>query len=182
MIGDYIMDWKTAWETIPTIVISTSVITAALAAIVNVIIALMNNRKLKIIENTKKMTEIQKYRYTNLFELIKGWHSYDSIYSGETSEQIIANRLLNAPLDDIGRFNIARPLLNPRYINELDEIANEVNLLMAELLKYETFDGKHFDGFDEAHQNYMKCGTRFEKALKIAVNEQLKELLLQDEH
>jgi hypothetical protein len=76
------MDWQKAWEALPVTIISASVIAAALAAIFNVIIALINNQRLKSIEKDKKMTDIQKYRYTNLYELIKTWHNYDAKTTG----------------------------------------------------------------------------------------------------
>ncbi|MCL2500394.1 MAG: hypothetical protein FWE90_08665 [Defluviitaleaceae bacterium] len=176
------MDWQSAWEGLPTVIISTAVIAAAIAAIFNLIINLINNNRLKSIEKSKKMTEIQKYRYTNLYELVKGWNEHSTKVNGDTPGQIAANRLINMPLDNIGRYDIARPLLNPIYVDDFDKMVANVNSLLHKLIDLETVNGKHLDGFDEARKEYFDYGSKFGDALKKTIYDQLKELLLHDEN
>lgn len=44
--------------------------------------------RIKIIEQQKNMTEIERYRYVHLYEILLNWHNYDSDIEGETPEEI----------------------------------------------------------------------------------------------
>ena len=173
--------WKTAWESIPTVVINATLIAAVFGAITNFIIALINNHRLRAIEKEKKMSEIQKYRYTNLFELVKQWNQYETENKGETAGQIAINRLINIPMDSIERYNIAKPLINPKHIDKLDEQAKKIHELLGKVVVLETEDGKKLDGFHEMLKLYSDYGFAFSDKLKKIIYDQLKELLLQDE-
>jgi len=169
------------WENISPVLISVGVISAALAAIANVVVSVMNNRRLKAIEKDKRMTEIQKYRYTNLYNIVKNWEAYSTKFEGETAGEIALHRLVNMPLDNISRYDIIKPLLNPIYILVLDEVADEIHHLLGKLVELETEDGEHLEDFNDVRHKYNNAGEKFRKMLRNAIYEQLKELLLQDE-
>ena len=68
----------------------------------------------------KQVNEIDKYRYSRLYELVINWHKYDSKVDGTTAEEIAFYRLLNLFMDDFGRYEIAKPLLDKDYIENLE--------------------------------------------------------------
>lgn len=173
------MNWEAAWDGLPTTIISASVIAAAISGIINSIITLMNNKRLKSIEHEKKMTDIQKYRYTNLYDLVKHWNDYlTKVDVDATLDQITSIRFLNSPLENINRYSIARPLLHPKYFSELDELVSETD---RQFRNYMDSKGKKHDERDAATRAYGAHASNFEEKLKNAINEQLSELLEQDE-
>ena len=70
-------------EFFTTVILTAAVFAALVTSIANIIISLMNNWRLKKIEKQKQMNEIDKYRYSRLYELILNWHKYDSARSEE---------------------------------------------------------------------------------------------------
>lgn len=175
------MEWKDSWDSLPSVIFNASVLAAAIASIFNFIVASVNNRRLKKIEESKKLTSIQQYRYTNLYELIKHWHEYDSKFEEDTVGKMAANRLMNMGLDNIGRYEIAKPLIHPQYTPALDDMVETINSSLKKLIAQETSDGKRLEKFDIAFDEYTQISMEFEKALKHAINKQLKEFLLLDE-
>ena len=106
-------------EFFTTVILTAAVFAALVTSIANIIISLMNNWRLKKIEKQKQMNEIDKYRYSRLYELILNWHKYDSAQRGDTAEEIAFYRLLNLFMDDSGRYEIAKPLLDKTDIEPL---------------------------------------------------------------
>ncbi len=164
-------------EIINTVILTATVFAALITSIVNIIISLMNNHRLKKIEKQKQMNEIDKYRYSRLYELILNWHKYDSSKTGETAEEIAFYRLLNLFMDDSGRYEIARPLLDECYKKDLDVKKIEGEKLLSELVSAEAPDGTHSDEFSTIKQRYFDIAKEFNEMLKAAINSQLEELL-----
>jgi hypothetical protein len=160
------------------IIISVGVVAAVIGAIANVIVALMNNRRLKRIEKDKKMSEIQRYRYTQLYEIIKHWYDYGTDVKGESTEKIASARLINTPLDHKGRWDISKPLLNPKFTNGIDETTHEVDELLLQFVK--SLDENKEDK-DKARKDFSNCGEKLGRMLRNAINSQLQELLLIDD-
>jgi hypothetical protein len=174
---------ENASNTILPVIISVGVVAAAIAAIANVIVALMNNKRLKGIEKDKKMTEIQKYRYTQLYEIIKHWYDFDTdIDVAEKSEGEIASiRLMHKPLDHKGRWDIVKPLLNPKFTNGIDDMVEKVDELLLKFVKLSKEKEEKEEIVDNARWDYSSCGEKFGKMIRNAINNQLQELLLIDE-
>ena len=103
-----------------TVILTTTVFAALITSIANIIISLINSYRLKHIEEQKKLNEIDKYRYSRLHEILINWHKYDSEIKGETDSEIAFYRLLNQFMDDLGRYEIAKPLLDAGYTEELE--------------------------------------------------------------
>jgi tRNA A37 N6-isopentenylltransferase MiaA len=60
--------------------LSAAVCAAAIAAITNLIVSINNNIRLNNLERIKKMNEIDKYRYSRLYELLMDFYkSFNSI-------------------------------------------------------------------------------------------------------
>ena len=68
-----------------TVILTATVFAAFITSIANIIISLINSYRLKQIESQKKINEIDKYRYSRLYELIINWHKYDSEIKGGNS-------------------------------------------------------------------------------------------------
>jgi len=130
-------------EFFTTVILTAAVFAALVTSIANIIISLMNNWRLKKIEKQKQMNEIDKHRYSRLYELILNWHKYDSAQRGDTAEEIAFYRLLNLFMDDSGRYEIAKPLLDKCYIEELEVKKTEGEKLLNDLVGAELPDGTH---------------------------------------
>ncbi len=163
---------------INTALLTATVFAALISSIANIIISIMNNHRLKRIEKEKQLNDIDKYRYSRLYELLLNWHTYDSEYSGDTAGEIAFNRMLNLFLDDSGRYSIARALLDKKYTIILDAKKDECNHLLSLLVESETVDGKHTEQFLSRRDDYFTAGSAFDDLLKDAINTQLETLLL----
>lgn len=159
-------------EIFSTVVLTATVFAALITSIANIIISLVNNHRLKKMEKQKKINEIDKYRYSRLYELILNWHKYDSDLQGETEGEIAFYRLFNLFLDDLGRYDIAKPLLDKCYTEKLEVKKLEGEKCLHNLVEKEASDGTHSEEFPT-----IKIGREFDKMLKTAINSQLEELL-----
>lgn len=160
-----------------TVILTTGVFAALVTSIANIIISLINNNRLKKIESQKHINEIDKYRYSRLYEFILNWHKYDSTPKGENSSEIAFYRLFNLFLDDSGRYEIIKPLLDKVYIDKLEIKKKECEKLLNALIEAETPDGTHSEDFPIIKQNYFNNGEEFSKILKETINCQLDILL-----
>jgi len=162
---------------INTVILTAAVFAALISSVANIVISLMNNHRLKKIEKQKQMNEIDKYRYSRLYDLIINWHKYDSVINGETAEEIAFYRMLNLFIDDSGRYEMAKPLLDKRYIKALEIKKAEGEQLLGKLVDAEAPDGTHTKEFPKIKEQYFKAGSEFSKLLKSTINRQLECLL-----
>ncbi len=160
-----------------TVILTTTVFAALITSIANIIISLINSYRLKNIEEQKKINEIDKYRYSRLHELLMNWHQYDSEIKGETDGEIAFYKRLNLFMDDLGRYEIAKPLLDSCYIEELENKRVECENLLNDLVEAEAPDGTHTNDFPIIKEKYFAGGKEFSKLLKNAINSQLESLL-----
>ena len=160
-----------------TVILTTTVFAALITSIANIIISLINSYRLKHIEEQKKLNEIDKYRYSRLHEILINWHKYDSEIKGETDSEIAFYRLLNQFMDDLGRYEIAKPLLDAGYTEELENKKIECENLLNNLVEAEAPDGTHTKDFPIIREKYFASGQEFSKLLKNAINSQLESLL-----
>lgn len=105
------------------------------------------------------------------------WHKYDSEIKGETDSEIAFYRLLNQFMDDLGRYEIAKPLLDAGYTEELENKKIECENLLNNLVEAEAPDGTHTKDFPIIREKYFASGQEFSKLLKNAINSQLESLL-----
>lgn len=157
-------------------VILTAVVFAAIVtSVTNLIICIANGQRLKKIEKQKQQNEIDKYRYTRLYELILNWHKFDSEFSGESVSEITANRLINSFLDNTGRYEIAKPLLDDLYKKDLD-----IKLQRGQEELTKLINASKSADYSAVFSDYVKISSEFSDALKGAINKQLELLLLQN--
>ena len=161
-----------------TVVLTTTVFAAFITAITNIIISLMNSYRLKHIEIQKKINEIDKYRYCRLYELVANWHKYDSEIKEKSVDKIAFYKLFNLFMDDLGRYEIAKPLLDKCYIDKLEKQKIECQYLLNDLIEAETPDGTHSKDFPIIKEKYFASGMEFSELLKNAINNQLESLLI----
>ncbi len=159
------------------VVFTAAVFAALVTSIANIIISLINGQRLKNIEMQKQLNEIDKYRYSRLYELVLNWHQYDSDTKEETASEIAFYKLLNLFLDDSGRYDIAKPLLDESYVENLEIQKVKCEEMLNVLIEEETQDGTHTKQFPIIRQEYFSLGEQFSKMLKEAINSQLEELL-----
>lgn len=166
--------------TISAELLTATVFASIISSIISIIIAIINNIHVKRIERSKYHDEINKYRYSRLYELILNWHSYGTPIEskGKTPGQIASDRLLNLFLDNRGRYIIARPLLDKQYLQKLDDLELECNELLIQLIHNEDASGHHTPEFSVIMDSYHKSSGVFDTLLRNTINEQLEELLL----
>lgn len=164
-------------EILSTVIFTATVFAAFITSVVNIIISVMNNWRLKKLEKTRQINEIHKYRYSRLYELILNWHDYDSASRGETAEEIAFYKLLNLFMDDTRRYEIIKPLLDEYYKKELDVKKIEGEKLLNDLIGAESLDGTHSKEFPIIKQRYFEIAKEFDEMLKRVINCQLEELL-----
>ena len=156
-------------------VLTAAVFAAIVTSVTNLIISIANGHRLKKIEKQKQQNEIDKYRYTRLYELIFNWHKFDSEFSGESASEIATNRLVNSFLDNIGRYEIAKPLLDDLYKKDLD-----IKLQRGQEELTKLIDASKSTDYSAVFSDYVKISSEFSDALKGAINKQLEILLLQN--
>lgn len=164
-------------NTVKPALLTATVFAAIISSIVNIIISILNNRRLKQIELKKYMSEIDKYRYTMLYDLILHWHDHESPYSGETASEIASLRLINLFLDTKGRYDLAKPLLDPEYLLKLDALETKGDSALLALIEAEMPDGTHTPDFPQHRETYNSISIEFDTVLKQTIYDQLSRLL-----
>ncbi len=167
------------WEILPTALISTAVFAAAIAAIANVVIAVLSNHRLKMIEKKHKMDEIEKYRYTHLYDIILNWHSYDTkIESENKSVNTIASiNLFNRILDNKGRYNLVKPLVSSKYTDNKRKIESIIDKGDNITLQYVLATNENTNDTRNIMKELADCSRELEKELRKMINQQLEELI-----
>lgn len=170
-----------------TIILSSAVFAALVSSLTNLVISLISNRRLRIIENQKKRSEIDKYRYIQLYEMLLNWDQYTTIKmpkniqdgnnESEYMEFIRNTReyILNVFIDDKNRYDIINPLLSEKYKKELDILKEEGEDLLCSIK-----DCENQDEYFVLEQKYARITERFSGKLKNVINQQLQELLIID--
>ena len=159
------------------VILTATVFAAFITSIANIIISLINSYRLKQIEAQKNINEIDKYRYSRLYELIVNWHKYDSEIKGKTDSEMASYRLLHLFLDDLGRYEIAKPLLDECYTEELEPLKTKCENLLKELIDLTTSESSCIENAEIIKENYFFDGEKFSKLLKNSINNQLESLL-----
>ena len=145
------------------IVLTAGVFAALITSVANIVISIFNNSRLKTIEKNKQMTEIEKYRYSRLYELILNWSDYNSEWKGKTTQE----------------YDISRPLLDNKYISELDKLQTNGENLLKQLLEVGRDQSKS-EIYDQMYKQYIDNGYKFCILLKDTINQQLSDLLSKD--
>lgn len=162
---------------INTVILTAAVFAALISSIANIVISLINNHRLKSIEKEKRLNDIDKYRYSRLYDLVVRWHEYDSEYTGQTASEIAHNRLVNMFLDDTGRYDLAKPLLDKSYIEDLEKKKEDGNKLLEQLVSALTSNNSRSEDISNIKERYFDAGKEFSASLKSAINDQLATLL-----
>lgn len=121
------MNWET---TIMPVIISTAVCAAAVAAIANVIVAIMNNTRLKIIENDKYSAELTHYRLEKLYIILEEIISIPKPISEiiiYTTEQVTSDYTYYKLVNE--KYLIVKPFLENDFYEKLDLINTKINEL-----------------------------------------------------
>ena len=164
-------------EILSTEILTATVFAAVITSIANIVISIINNYQLKKLEKDNRLNAIDTYRYSRLYELILKWHEYDTPWKAKTPEKIASERMINLLLDDSGRYELARPLLNHRYVKKLDSLLEEGKALLEDLLSAEEKKITDSQKFVTVRELYFQKSIEFSNKLKSSINEQLEELL-----
>ena len=115
-----------------------------LGVVVALLVSILSFYQSGRVEKEKKMNEIDKYRYTNLCELLQNWDKYDR----ESNKQDEKDEKLSIPdlavisiKDDFfgcwKRYDVAKPFLDAEYKSELDDYFHKGRDLLFDILMNE---------------------------------------------
>ena len=169
-------------------IISSAIVTGAffvalISSVVNVVISIINYHHINRMEQQKTLNEIDKYRYTKLYELVLNWRNgkndkHPNNGSKVTDSALVA--LIKIFLEDNGRYDIAKPLLDYKYVETLDKIKEKVDdgyKLFVKKMKDNEAIGISTISYDGDVEAYFDIAMVFSEELKNAINKQLEELL-----
>ena len=119
--------------------LTSAVVASLVTSITNIVIAVFNNRRLKLLEKEKRKNELNIYRYTHLFDLLLKLDSYNTPFEteGRTVSQIASERLINGYIDSHKKFDLLSPLLDEKYKTHIVELNSCAEYQLKELFKME---------------------------------------------
>jgi len=154
--------------------LSAAVIAAAVGAIANVIISIINNRRLKLLEKDKKATELQRFRYTELCGFVKAW-----LTPKDRAPEIDLNVIFrNELIANIGRYKSIRFLLDKEFKDILDPMLVEAECLLNALIPL--VKNMNSSDYKETCIKISAISTKFTSDLHAQVCHQLEKLLLEE--
>lgn len=166
------------------VILTSVVIGSAITSITNIIILIINNYRLKNVENKRVKNEINTYRYTKLYEISIHWIEMNTKIDthNKTISEIANDRLVNGFIDDYRKFEIIAPLLDNRYREKLTDIStNGLNYLNMLIEVENALDDKEDERLRNQHRDlfceFKKISVQFTTELKSALQKQLDELL-----
>lgn len=160
-------------------ILSATVFASMITSVVNVIISLLNNYRLKSIEARKRRNEIDKYRYIQLYEILKNWEGHKlRLDKGEELDDkkllyATEEALLEAINNNSFRYVVIRPLLDTKYIDDLDRQASELSDLQIKL----DMEKIALNEYQVLQNKYLDVGGKFSEMLRDSVNSQLRDLM-----
>ena len=80
-------------------------------------------------------------------------------------------------MDDLGRYEIAKPLLDECYTEDLEPLKIKCENLLKELIDLTTSESSCTENAEIIKENYFFDGEEFSKLLKNTINNQLESLL-----
>lgn len=165
-------------------ILTSTVFAALLTSAVNVILTLINNRKLKNFENDKHKNELISYRYTQLFSILLKWNEYTSPCetNGKSISEIASDKLVNGFIDNSNRLKLIIPLLDSCYKKRLEIVQKKGNDLLMQLIDLENqmdinLDGKLLEEHKTVFNDFKKSALDFSDEMNCVINEQLEILL-----
>ncbi|MGN0261933.1 MAG: hypothetical protein ACI4B9_03690 [Eggerthellaceae bacterium] len=118
-------------------VLTSAVVAAVFASVANIVIALYNAHRIKILERIKRQNELGDYRYEQLFNILLRWQEFD--FPKEPCDdpfELAKIRVFNSLFENDRRFSIVSPLLDDIYKQEVrskQEVATELYKKMMTL-------------------------------------------------
>lgn len=162
------------------IVLTSTVIASLVTYVINIIIAIMNNHRLKIIENDKRANELTTFRYTQLYEMLLKWDDFTSPINNKpitNVDRYVSDRLVNDYIDDQRRLQIISPLLDDVYMENLSALNDNANSLLNELIKIEKID--MYSKNEKLKAQHQELISQLRKAVVAFDNELMRTIYLQ---
>lgn len=159
---------------IDNVILTATVVAALLSSIANIAISIINNNRLKKIEKNKQLNEFDKYRFDMLYQLVLNWYNYDSEDQGDNNDEIMINRYFFLFTDSSKRYELAKPLLDKKFVEQLEPRYNEGNNILTDMLNS---DNTANDNLIALKIQLVRVGQEFSGLLRNAVYSQLEILL-----
>lgn len=165
------------------ILLSSAVFAALITSITNLIISLINNRRLKKLEKKKSKSEINQYRYSRLYEVLLNLEKYESELTSEPEKKINNYQIYNRISDNIRKYLVFRSLLDEQFTTILDsekEIGEDLLSALSHAEIYErggTLKNSHPPDIFNLKCKCFDWTVNFSELLIATINDQLKILL-----
>lgn len=164
---------KNEIDLLNSVVLTAGVFAAFITSLANIIITLFNNHRLNVIEKKKEMQEMDKYRYSHLYDLLLNWQKYDFPTEGDDAAY---DKVINRFMGDTNRYELAKPLMDQVYIDRLEPKQIEGKEILDRMIRNATFNESEEEFYD-LQSDYVRIGEEFSNMLKREINNQLVELL-----
>lgn len=168
--GVYILNWQTFFP----VLLSVGVVSAAIAAIANVIVTLLNNTRLKALEKDKRISELIQYRYVKLYGILEEICQLEAL-SYDISDEHIKETIHNVE----NRFGVikkkcdlAKPLIQDSYIVKLN-----ANLAKEQALSQHVIEHVYTNASNFGIRDLLMIRAETESLLVEAIQNQLASLL-----
>lgn len=161
------------WSEIFPVFLSTAVIAAALAAIANIIVTLLNNSRLKSIEKDKHINELVYYRYTKLYN----YHEEIQSIEKPSAKDLIDDNESGALRENEYYQLVARKYILIKPLLE-KEVREPVEKLHAKIIADKVNIIKNKDNLKvEDYSDLLPNIIMFEQVLTDCITEQLERLI-----
>ena len=164
---------KNEVDLLNSVVLTAGVFAAFITSLANIIITLFNNHRLNAIEKKKEMQEMDRYRYSHLYDLLLNWQKYDFPTEGD---DVAYDKVINRFMEDTNRYELAKPLMDQVYIDRLEPKQIEGKDILDRMIRNAAFNEDE-EEFYYLQSDYVRIGEEFSNMLKKEINNQLVELL-----
>ena len=166
------------------ILLTSVVIGSIITSIVNIIISLFNNYRLKLIEREKQKNDLISYRYKCLYDMLLKWKEYDTPFEVRDKEysKVAVERIVNSFFDSNRKFQIISPLLDEKYKESINKLNEKGNKLLKELIEIESqwekkCEMKYSQERKKILQEFIDVAVNYSIEIENVIQLQLKELL-----
>lgn len=168
------MDTK---NSIMAFLLTSAVLSSIITSSVNIIISIINNKKVKTLEKLKMENGVVLYRYTHLYEIWCEMHKNDNSIDYDMdikrAAQIELNEIYSALGENVDRVAVMKPLLNNCYIEQIEKAEKDA---IKAFKAFANCEGSQEEQ-DEAEHIYFDTLSTYISETEKALQNQLAELL-----
>jgi len=145
-----------------------TLIVATIGLFGNLVVALLSNHRLKSIDQSKRMSELETYRYTKLYDLMESRDELLDKLSGDGFSREIERSQIISKL-----YHKAKPLVQQKHWGDIDLLFSEIASIKITLIQ----NTNDINCSPEMINALFEITGKIEERFILAVQSQLQELL-----